>query len=239
MIFKNLCFYLYPERSNLPFANFTASKVTGKSPLIVMFNDTSLNATSRSWDFGDGTNSTEQNPLQVYVFAGNYTVRLTAKNSYGSDTLIAKDYITVILPDPPVANFTANPRSGQAPLTVMFNDTSNGDSITLWYWTFGDGKNASIQNPVHTYPAAGNYSVSFEIANTVGNNVTTRVDYITVSNPPPTTIPTMVPTTVVTTVPTTTKPTPTTTHAPLSLTITFGALVIIGLLTVIWKKKGV
>jgi PKD repeat protein len=170
----------------------------------------------------------------TYAYAGNYTVKLKASNSDGSDTIIATDFITVLEPAPMVANFTASPRSGQAPLTVMFDDTSEGDAITLWYWEFGDGTDASVQNPVHTYTQAGNYTVSFEIANSVGSDTTTRVDYITVSNPPVTTIPTTVPTTTLTTVPTTSKPTPTRTHAPLSLQVTVVAITIIGLL---FKKK--
>ena len=224
-----------PEITYLPVANFTASEVTGKAPLTVAFNDTSINATSWSWDFGDGTNSMEQNPVMTYAYAGNYTVKLKALNADGSDTMIAPDFITVIQPDPPVANFTASPRSGTAPLTVSFTDTSDGDTITLWYWQFGDGMNSSIQNPVHIYQNAGNYTVSFEIANSVGSNTTTRVDYITVSNPPVTTIPTTMPTTAVTTVPTTSHPTPTKTHAPLSQMVVVWALIIGCLLSTIWK----
>lgn len=226
-----------PEITNLPSANFTASEVIGKAPLTVAFNDTSVNATSRSWDFGDGTNSTEQNPVMTYAYAGNYTLKLKASNADGSDTLIVPDFITVIQPDSPVANFTAEPRCGDAPLSVTYTDTSDGDTITLWYWQFGDGTNSSEQNPVHTYSSAGNYTVSFEIANSVGTNTTTRVDYISVGNPAVTTIPTTVPTTAVTTVPTTTKPTPTTTHAPMSPFTVLGALTLIGL-SIRMKRKG-
>jgi PKD repeat protein len=226
--------FVIPEVVTLPVANFSVDSVSGKVPLTVTYSDTSLNATSWFWDFGDGTSSTEENPVMTYAYAGNYTVKLTASNSDGSDTIIATDFITVLEPAPLVANFTAEPRSGNAPLTVAFNDTSDGDAITLWYWEFGDGTNSSIQNPVHTYSAAGNYSISFEIANSVGSNTITRVDYITVSSPPVTTIPTTVPTTIVTTA--TTKPTPTRTHTPLSLQMVLIGICVAGMLY-IWKNK--
>jgi PKD repeat protein len=49
--------------------------------LEVTFTNYSQNATSYSWDFGDGTSSTETSPTHVYTTAGNFTVILTAKNS--------------------------------------------------------------------------------------------------------------------------------------------------------------
>lgn len=37
------------------------------------------NARSFAWDFGDGTTSTERNPMHIYAEAGSYTVKLTAR----------------------------------------------------------------------------------------------------------------------------------------------------------------
>jgi PKD repeat protein len=121
--------------------------------------------------------------------------------------------------------------------TTTFTGLS-ANNPTWWVWDFGDGTDASVQNPVHTYMQAGNYTVSFEIANSVGSNITTRVDYISVSNPPVTTIPTTVPTTAVTTTPTTMKPTPTKTHAPLSPLTVIGAISLIGLFVMSRNSEG-
>ncbi len=57
-------------------ANFTFDD----NGLIIDFTDNSVNATSWSWDFGDGTTSTEQNPIHEYDGLEIYTVSLTVSN---------------------------------------------------------------------------------------------------------------------------------------------------------------
>jgi len=87
------------------------------------------------------------------------------------------------LENPPVVNFVGTPTSGPAPLTVKFTDNST-NTPTTWNWTFGDGNvtNATLQNPVHTYLTAGNYTVSLNVTNGVGYNSTIKSGYITVTN---------------------------------------------------------
>ena len=48
-----------------------------------------INATSVNWDFGDGNNSTERNPIHEYLAPGIYTVNLTAINGNGTDSKLA------------------------------------------------------------------------------------------------------------------------------------------------------
>ncbi|MGA2934840.1 MAG: DUF2341 domain-containing protein, partial [Methanomicrobiales archaeon] len=68
------------------------------------------------------------------------------------------DHSTCRIPTPPVAAFSASPISGKAPLTVTFTDQST-NTPTSWSWDFGDGATSNLQNPVHTYTAAGTYTV--------------------------------------------------------------------------------
>ena len=68
------------------YANF---EVTPDDPAVgeyVYFFNTSRNATSYSWDFGDGTTSTEVEPAHWFAISGSYTVTLTAYNEYGHDS---------------------------------------------------------------------------------------------------------------------------------------------------------
>ena len=77
-----------------PIANFTASTTSGTIPVTVQFNDTSVNfPTSWLWNFGDGTTSTLENPVHVYSNTGNYSVTLTATNSYGNSTITYPTFI--------------------------------------------------------------------------------------------------------------------------------------------------
>jgi len=80
---SRLAFYVYARK----FANFTASPDVASPSVNIMFSDTSDASPTRwYWDFGDGTNSTLQNPTHTYQKSGNYTVTLTVWNDMGSDT---------------------------------------------------------------------------------------------------------------------------------------------------------
>lgn len=76
-----------------PVANFSSNVTNGSVPLSVQFNDSSQNAVGWNWEFGDGTNSTDQNPMHIYSAAGNYTVNLTVSNTAGNNTITKTNYI--------------------------------------------------------------------------------------------------------------------------------------------------
>ena len=151
----------------VPVANFNANPTKGFVPLAVQFTDLSQDATSISWDFGDGATSTEPNPMHTYSAAGTYTVTLSAsnKNSTESKTLQITVEVFKILP---VADFSANPTSGYAPLSVQFTDLSQ--YATSRSWDFGDGTASTEQNPAHTYSAAGTYTVNLMGSNENGTS---------------------------------------------------------------------
>ena len=86
-------------------------------------------------------------------------------------------------PQPPVAEFSGNPLSGYAPLTVYFSDLSTGNP-TSWRWTFGDGGTSGAQNPSHEYTTVDTYTVSLEACNGQGCDTETKVDYIDVQEQP-------------------------------------------------------
>ncbi|MCH7947592.1 MAG: S8 family serine peptidase [candidate division Zixibacteria bacterium] len=82
-----------------PVANFSGTPTSGDTPLTVSFTDASSNNPATwSWDFGDGANSSEQNPSHEYSTAGTFTVALTASNCAGSGVETKVDYITVTTP---------------------------------------------------------------------------------------------------------------------------------------------
>jgi PGF-pre-PGF domain-containing protein len=92
---------------------------------------------------------------------------------YTGDSLI--DYhplleVYVVLPE---ANFNTNVTQGYVPLTVQFTDLSK--YATGWNWDFGDGASSPDQNTMHTYTAAGNYTVTLTASNLNGTASKTAV----------------------------------------------------------------
>jgi len=169
-----------------PVADFTANQTSGYAPLLVGFTDNSTGTVeSFAWDFdNDGTvDSTEQNPVNTYSAAGNYTVNLTVANTGGSNSSVKTGYINVSAVPKPVVDFSANLTAGYAPLSVQFTDDSRGIGLLNWSWDFNnDGTiDSTEQNPVHTYASAGNYSVGLTVKGKGGSTTTTKTDYISVS----------------------------------------------------------
>jgi len=170
-----LCWVLgiEPPLTNGVLADFTANPTSGPAPLAVQFTDSSTASapstiTNWSWDFGDGSSSTAQSPSHTYNNAGTYMTTLTVTGSQGGSS--SKSHVVVVgNSSAPVANFTANPTSGLAPLAVQFTDTSTG-SVTSWAWTFGDGGSSAAQNPSHTYNNPGTYTVTLTVTGPGGSD---------------------------------------------------------------------
>ena len=171
---------LYGSDAYPPAAMFLGAPTSGSAPLTVDFTDLSTNnPTSWSWDFGDSGTSTKRNPSYEYSAAGSYTVSLTAFNATGQDTETMPDFITVSSPLAPVADFSASPTSGTAPLTVDFTDQSTG-SPTSWSWDFGDDGTSTAQDPSHIYDEVGSYTVRLTATNAGASAIETKTDYISV-----------------------------------------------------------
>jgi PKD repeat protein len=87
-----------------PIVDFTASPTAGIEQLWVGFdNDTvTSGATTWAWDFDNNgtTDSTARHPSWVYPVAGTYSVKMTATNAIGTDTVIKTNYVTVTTPQP-------------------------------------------------------------------------------------------------------------------------------------------
>ncbi len=186
----------------LPIPSFASNTTSGFVPLGVQFNDTTLstNIQSWNWSFGDSswfntTLSTARNATHLYSLAGSYTVNLSITNSSGlstpasnTNTTSRANYISVLVL--PVPDFTGSPRSGNATLSVQFNDTSLSPGITAWNWSFGDTTwfNTTLslaRNISHSYSAEGTYTVNLSLTNSTGTNTTSRSGYIVVYPPLP------------------------------------------------------
>ncbi|MCQ8893819.1 MAG: PKD domain-containing protein [Methanolinea sp.] len=80
-----------------PVADFKGDPVEGCGPLTVTFTDMSGSSPLEwLWEFGDGTTSTEQNPVYTYVSPGLYNVTLTTGNEFGLGKVEKKGFIAVM-----------------------------------------------------------------------------------------------------------------------------------------------
>ena len=197
-------------------AMFDADTYSGTAPLTIRFSDRSTGNPDRyAWDFNNDSviESTLMYPSFTYEHAGDFIVNLTVTNAVGTDHTTMRIRVSAPQITLPVANFSASPQSGIAPLTVQFNDLSTGAGITAWAWDFSnDGIIESTQkNPVHTYNASGTYSVNLTVSGLNGSGTVLKRDLITstIKQAPVTVEPTltqMVTTNVVTPTYTTTTP---------------------------------
>ncbi len=152
-----------------PVAGFSATPLSGCSPLVVQFTDQSAgNPTSWNWDLGNGTHSTQRNPATTYIIPGIYTVTLTAANASGSQTVTKTGYIKVY--DRPTVKFSVSEFSGCIPFTTSFSDQSTSDfgTINSWKWDFDDGSTSAERNPRHVYNQPGNYNITLTVTNEGG-----------------------------------------------------------------------
>lgn len=124
-------------------------------------------------------------PSAAYAMDGSILVGVVRTNAPTGAFIneIALEELTAVLP--PVADFTAEPTHGYAPLAVQFTDRSSG-SISGRLWTFGDGAVDSLPNPLHTYTAPGLYTVTLTVSGPGGSHMLSRPAFITATAIPPT-----------------------------------------------------
>ncbi|MFW5773421.1 MAG: PKD domain-containing protein [Tangfeifania sp.] len=181
------------EPSQPPAANFTFDSSNLISPVEVSFTNSSVNADSYLWDFGDpqsaNNTSSEKSPSHTYNEAGKYKVVLTATNKKTGEKSSFSEFIVVTGPAKPairpVAKFSVETENVTAPATVRF--TNQSADATAYEWDFGDpdsGRNSSDEaNPTHTYEEPGRYRVELKVTNSSSGLTNTYSDFITVSKP--------------------------------------------------------
>ena len=131
------------------------------------------------WALGDGTSSTGPSLTHTYETVGNYTVVLTATNSMGSQVTTA----TVTIVDEPIAGLSIS-HSGPTTLgdsTTFTGSIAAGTNVS-YLWDLGDGTASTLENPMHTYPAVGDYTVTLTATNGWGSLV--RVDTVSILDVP-------------------------------------------------------
>lgn len=139
-----------------PDADFTAFPTFAFCPpLLVEFTDqSSADAVSWFWDFGNGSTSSLQNPSHIYTQSGSFSVTLIVTNANGcTDTIFQPDLVNL---SGPVGDFSFFPDSvGCPPYDITF--TSSAQNVTTYTWDFGDGSLGNGPTATHTYTQIGSF----------------------------------------------------------------------------------
>ena len=128
---------------------------------MIYFTDESLNSTSCYWDFGDGTNSTEQNPVHQYEVYGLYNCCLTIENDDGIFTFCD----SVFYCEEARAEFSFEMQEGLLTTSDLSSKTDT------WLWDFGDGTTSIQPEPLHKYESSGEYTVCLTSSNPCSEDI--------------------------------------------------------------------
>ncbi len=155
---------------------------------ITFINTSSGTVSGYTWDFDDGQNSTDTNPIHIYTTAEVYDVTLTATNVAGCNNTKTKS--VPIYSRPQVNFFLSPPPFSCNGMPSQFNDLTpnpTDSNIALWSWNFGDAgssqNTSALRNPQHTYTDAGNYDVSLLVSTNFSCSSTLQLP-VTISQSP-------------------------------------------------------
>ncbi len=135
---------------------------------IMSFTNFSGNANLDSlwtWNFGDGQGTSISNPSHYYVYAGTYTVTLTALSESGCLSTGSKDIVVSAIP---VAAFSAPPACIHGSYQLSDSSTVTNGSIVRWQWAIDTLETDTIQNPVYSFDTTGTFPVKLIVYSNIG-----------------------------------------------------------------------
>lgn len=148
----------------MPSASYTLSDNQACPPIEVKFTRTEIEDYPFYWDFGDGVQSTVENPVHLYSESGVYKAKLVIEGPDGSD-IVNQQIITIH--EMPVAEFDFSPDT----VFIAVSDYSeNYTEVALqlynfsiggasFIWNFGDGQTSDEISPSHYYEEIGTYDI--------------------------------------------------------------------------------
>jgi PKD repeat protein len=173
-----------------PVSAFAASATSVNKNDIIHFDasasyDPDGSVVSYFWTFGDGTNGTGITVDHSYTNAGNHTVTLNVTDNDGA--LASTFTIITVINQLPIANFSASAATVYTGDVVSFNASASYDPdgvIIGYFWTFGDGTNASGVTTSHAFIDNGTYLVTLKVTDNDGATVTATTTISVLNRPP-------------------------------------------------------
>lgn len=172
-------------------ADFTISDPQPDAGVAVTFTDTSTatgNATIDTWvwEIGDTVVATTPNLSYVFQSAGNYTVKLSVRDS--SQTLASTKQANLTVTKPPniTADFIVYPQQPKPGAVTNFTDTScesGAATIDAWAWEIDGVVVATTPSLSYIFQSAGSYTVSLTIRDTARSLASTKFVNLAVAEP--------------------------------------------------------
>jgi len=159
------------EKPQVDFSIGSANSCVGES---ISFNNETTQADTYLWTFGDGNQSTDENPLHQYQEAGVYTVSLTASvNNSCQEVKVLEDAIEI---NEVGEVEISSSRRVQCLSDVDPIEFSVSGDIAQAEWDFGDGISKEGLSVNHLYTSPGEYEVNLNYTSNSGCNTTVRMD---------------------------------------------------------------
>lgn len=171
-----------------PSVAFAVNDSVGCFPFRAQFTDQTVAAPGTSnvswfWDFGNGTQSTQQNPTVTYASPGDYTITFKVTNDKGCSRVLTKQQYIHIVGNLNAGFTNTQPMVCRPPVSINFTNTTTGAGTLSYSWNFGDGTNSTVISPQHNYTTPGNYTVTLAIISSEGCKDTVRkTNLITIQN---------------------------------------------------------
>ena len=176
--------------------SFSAAPDSGCPGMEVTFSPIDYGGiTGWSWDFGDGSPSaSDSNPTHIYDTAGHYSCTLTVTGECGTKVIGYDSLIKIT--QCPEAHIWADELEGCAPLTVVFDDSTDygGEVDTLVIWDFGNDMTSELRSDTIVYTEPGKYTVKLTAYSEGGVDTDSIPDFITVYGLPEAEITALTPT---------------------------------------------
>jgi gliding motility-associated-like protein len=121
--------------------------------------------TNCSWDFGDGTTSSDCKPIHTYDKGGTYKVKLSVTTPHGCTGDTVKDVVIKRIE----ADFTTENNEVCVGNTIKIKDRSISDTTLIgWEWLFDDGTKYSGPEVIRIFDKIGPVGVRLVIHDAIG-----------------------------------------------------------------------
>lgn len=167
-----------------PVADFDYTSTCNNDQIIIDFIDESSvsDGTITNWfyDFGGQGNQALQNPSQLFLGEGNFTITQIVKSNNGCSDTVTQ---IINIPPRPTAGFFYNSSNGFN-VGAEFNFIDTSSHAVTWYYDLDNGDFSDEQNPSTVYFSNGIYNVTQWVTSDLGceDSITLKLEINTVTN---------------------------------------------------------